>query len=114
MNAALWVVSPPRPKPTRSPRPCPSLRPSPGPRQPEDPDAGRGPRLLHGGLEGLHDPYLMKGMDKAVDRVRQAIDRGEKILVFGDYDVDGVLSTVMLVKALRILGPRSSTSSRSA
>ncbi len=60
--------------------------------------------FLFGGLDKLHDPYLMKGMDRAVARIGKAVAGGEKILVFGDYDVDGVLSTVMLVKALRTLG----------
>ncbi|PTS88900.1 single-stranded-DNA-specific exonuclease RecJ, partial [Flavobacterium sp. HMWF030] len=40
-------------------------------------------------LEHLHDPYLMKDMDKAVARIEQAIENHENILVFGDYDVDG-------------------------
>ena len=48
----------------------------------------------------------MKGMDKAVARIGEAIARGEKILIFGDYDVDGVLSTVMLKKALTTLGAK--------
>ena len=107
MNAALWVVSPPRPEADALAEAL-SIPPAIARvlvnRKILTPDAARA--FLHGGLEGLHDPYLMKGMDKAVDRVRQAIDRGEKILVFGDYDVDGVLSTVMLVKALRILGAK--------
>ena len=60
--------------------------------------------FLYGNLDGLHDPYLMKDMAKAVDRIQQAIARGEKILIFGDYDVDGVLSVVMLFKALTSLG----------
>ena len=60
--------------------------------------------FLYGNLDGLHDPYLMKDMAKAVERIRQAIARGEKILIFGDYDVDGVLSVVMLFKALTSLG----------
>jgi single-stranded-DNA-specific exonuclease len=59
---------------------------------------------LFGGLEGLHDPFLMKGMAEAVDRIMGAIGKGEKILIFGDYDVDGVLSVVMLFKAIRSLG----------
>ncbi len=62
--------------------------------------------FLFGDLEKLHDPYLMKGMDKAVARIGEAIARGEKILIFGDYDVDGVLSTVMLKKALTTLGAK--------
>jgi single-stranded-DNA-specific exonuclease len=67
-------------------------------------DAARA--FLYGDLDGLHDPYLMRGMDRAVARILEAIARGEKILVFGDYDVDGVLSTVMLVKALTTLGAK--------
>lgn len=60
--------------------------------------------FLYGGLDCLHDPYLMRGMREAVERVRQAISRKEKILIFGDYDVDGVLSVVALSKALSSLG----------
>jgi len=60
--------------------------------------------FLFGSLEGLHDPYLMKGMSAAVERIERAIREHEKILIFGDYDVDGVLSVVMLHKALRSLG----------
>ncbi|MEJ2051083.1 MAG: hypothetical protein P8Y60_14810 [Calditrichota bacterium] len=41
-------------------------------------------------LENLYDPYLMKDMDKAVDRLHHALHTGENILVYGDYDVDGV------------------------
>jgi len=55
----------------------------------------------------MHDPYLMKGMARAVERIHEAIGKDEKILIFGDYDVDGVLSTVMLLKALRSLGARA-------
>ncbi len=44
----------------------------------------------------LHDPYLLKDMDRAVARVRQAIDKKERICIYGDYDVDGVTSTMML------------------
>jgi single-stranded-DNA-specific exonuclease len=59
---------------------------------------------LFGSLDGLHDPFLMKGMAEAVDRIRRAIAAKEKILIFGDYDVDGVLSVVMLFKAIRSIG----------
>ncbi|MGB9892851.1 MAG: single-stranded-DNA-specific exonuclease RecJ, partial [Candidatus Saccharicenans sp.] len=62
--------------------------------------------FLYGGLEDLYDPFLMKGMREAVERILQAVSKKEKIVVFGDYDVDGILSVVMLVKALRSLGAR--------
>ena len=52
----------------------------------------------------LYDPFLMTDMDLAADRVRLAIDRGEKIAVFGDYDVDGITSTCMLTDFLRRQG----------
>ena len=52
----------------------------------------------------MPDPFLMKDMDKAVARVRLALDRGEKIAVFGDYDVDGITSTCLLTAFLRSLG----------
>jgi single-stranded-DNA-specific exonuclease len=105
MNTAAWVVSPLRPEAEALAAalaiPLPIARVLVN-RKVLTPDEARA--FLHGGLEGLHDPYLMKGMDKAVERIGAAIDRGEKILIFGDYDVDGVLSTVMLKKALATLG----------
>lgn len=47
-------------------------------------------------LSGLHDPFLMMDMNKAVDRISSAIDRNEKILVYGDYDVDGTTSVALV------------------
>jgi single-stranded-DNA-specific exonuclease len=47
-------------------------------------------------LSDLHDPFLMKDMDKAVERLHQAIERQEKVLIYGDYDVDGTTSVSML------------------
>jgi len=61
-------------------------------------------KFLRGTIDQLHDPFLMSGMAAAVERIRQAIAGREKILIFGDYDVDGVLSVVMLLKALKSLG----------
>ena len=52
-------------------------------------------------LSQLHDPWLMKDMDKAVDRVLSAIEKNEKILVFGDYDVDGTTSVACMYKFLQ-------------
>ncbi len=52
----------------------------------------------------LCDPYLMTDMDRAVQRVALALERGEKIAVFGDYDVDGITATSLLTHFLRSLG----------
>lgn len=52
----------------------------------------------------LHDPYLLKGMREAVARIFQAIERRERILVWGDYDVDGTTGTVLLRRTLKLLG----------
>ncbi|MGB7069135.1 MAG: single-stranded-DNA-specific exonuclease RecJ [Pyrinomonadaceae bacterium] len=60
--------------------------------------------FLNPGLNDLHDPYLLKGMSDAVGRIQQAIASGEKILIWGDYDVDGTTGTVLLRKTLKILG----------
>ena len=54
-------------------------------------------------LSGLHDPWLMKDMDKAVKRVLEAMANGEKILVFGDYDVDGTTSVASMYQYLRAI-----------
>ena len=54
----------------------------------------------------IHDPFLPKDMPKAVERVLRAINGNEKILVFGDYDVDGVTATVLLFEFLSKLGAR--------
>jgi single-stranded-DNA-specific exonuclease len=52
----------------------------------------------------VHDPYLLHGMKVAVDRVFEAIERKEKILVHGDYDADGISATAIMVTVLRDLG----------
>lgn len=51
-------------------------------------------------LADLHDPYLMKDMDKAVNRINTAFEKKEKILVFGDYDVDGTTSVALMYRFL--------------
>jgi single-stranded-DNA-specific exonuclease len=61
-------------------------------------------RFLHPSLRQLHDPFLMADMRAAVERLRQAIERQEKILIYGDYDVDGTMAVVVLLTALRSLG----------
>src|SRR5690606_23592657 len=50
------------------------------------------------------NPFQMKGMNRAVGRIRQAIKQRESIAVYGDFDADGVTSTALLVQALRALG----------
>ena len=60
-------------------------------------------RFFHPSLDTLHDPFLMKDMDIAVERVRRAIVSGEKILVYGDYDVDGTSAVSLVYSFLRRL-----------
>jgi single-stranded-DNA-specific exonuclease len=67
-------------------------------------DPANASRFLHPKLDHLHDPLLMQDMARAVARLRQAIDRKEKILIYGDYDVDGTMSAVILRTAIAALG----------
>ena len=67
-----------------------------------DPDAAR--LFLHPSLDNLHDPLSMLGMPRAVERLRAAIPAREKILIYGDYDVDGTTSVVVLKKAIELAG----------
>jgi single-stranded-DNA-specific exonuclease len=60
-------------------------------------------QFLHPSLSHLHSPFLMKDMDKAVDRVIQALLQREQILIYGDYDVDGITSTAILILFLKTL-----------
>ena len=62
--------------------------------------------LFRGGLETLHDPMLLKDMDRAVARLHRAIADGETVAVYGDYDVDGITSTCLLTKYLEGKGIR--------
>jgi len=59
-------------------------------------------RFLETSLDGLPSPFSIIDMDRAVERIVQAIDRNEKILIFGDYDADGVTATALLLDFLRI------------
>ncbi|MCH5278847.1 MAG: single-stranded-DNA-specific exonuclease RecJ [Christensenellaceae bacterium] len=61
-------------------------------------------RFLNPSPAFFHDPYMLPDMEKAVSRIRSAISIGEKICVFGDYDVDGICATSMLVDFFRSIG----------
>ncbi len=64
-------------------------------------------KYLFPSLNDLHNPFLMKDMDKAVRRVIQAIQRKEKIVVFGDYDADGITAIAVMLKFFRGLLPET-------
>ena len=67
-------------------------------------DSEEGLRFLHPKMEFLADPFLMKDMELAVDRIFARKEAKEKILIYGDYDVDGTTAVVILRKALEMLG----------
>ncbi|MCX5680791.1 MAG: DHH family phosphoesterase [Candidatus Omnitrophica bacterium] len=60
--------------------------------------------FLDGNPWSLHDPFLLKDMDKAITRLKEAKARKEKVLIFGDYDVDGVTSSAVLAYAFKEFG----------
>ena len=60
-------------------------------------------------LKDLYDPFLMKDMDKAVERIQQALDNNERILVYGDYDVDGTTSVALMATYLESKSKQIST-----
>lgn len=60
--------------------------------------------FLHPGLTGMSDPFDLPGMKEAIDRIRIARQQGEKVLVHGDYDADGLTATAIMVSALRTAG----------
>ena len=61
-------------------------------------------RFLHGTPEDMHSPYLLKDVEKAADIIRNKIAEQKKIRIIGDYDIDGVMSTYILKKALLLCG----------
>lgn len=69
-------------------------------------DPAEAERFLSPGLHQLHDPFGLPDMDKAARRIADAITQSETIFVYGDYDVDGVTSTALYVRALTALGAR--------
>ena len=58
-------------------------------------------KFLNPSLSDLHDPFLMQDMDKAVNRLNKALGRKEKILIYGDYDVDGITSVALVYRYLQ-------------
>lgn len=65
-------------------------------------------RFLHPEKQPFHDPFRMKDMDVAVARIKEAIAKEEKIMVYGDYDVDGMSATSLLVHNLKTMGAKVS------
>ncbi|MDR2118156.1 MAG: single-stranded-DNA-specific exonuclease RecJ [Tannerellaceae bacterium] len=63
--------------------------------------AGEAQKFFNPSLDDLHDPYLMPDMDQAVKRLNKALGNKEKILVYGDYDVDGITAVALVYKYLR-------------
>ena len=64
-------------------------------------------KFLNPAYEDLHEPFLMHGVREAAERILQAIERNEKILIWGDYDVDGTTGTTLLRSVIRTLGGES-------
>ncbi|HVO96723.1 MAG TPA: single-stranded-DNA-specific exonuclease RecJ [Bryobacteraceae bacterium] len=67
-------------------------------------DPAEARRFVTPSLNDLNDPYLLQSMPAAVERVRRAVEQKERILLYGDYDVDGTSSVVILKKGLELLG----------
>lgn len=68
-------------------------------------DYGSAKKFFRPSLDDLHDPFLMKDMHKAVSRLKQAIDQDEKILIYGDYDVDGTTAVSLVYSYLKRFYP---------
>ncbi len=105
MNSATWIIKPAGPETSILQQELgipPVIARILAGRGITTPEEGR--RFLYSTPADLYDPMLFKDMGKAVERILKAVDNREKILIFGDYDVDGVLSVVMLLRALGALG----------
>ncbi len=64
-------------------------------------------RFLGPSLRSLHDPFAFRDMARAAERLHAAVARGEPILLYGDYDVDGTTGTALLLRCLRLMGARA-------
>jgi single-stranded-DNA-specific exonuclease len=71
-------------------------------------DAAAARRFLSPSLDDLYDPLTLRDMPQAIERLRRAIGAGEKILIYGDYDVDGTTAVVVLTKAIELAGGAAS------
>ena len=67
-------------------------------------DEGAARAYLNPTLDDLHDPFLLRGMREAVDRIRRAQAEKQRVCIYGDYDADGVTATALLVLYLRKIG----------
>ena len=110
---ARWLL-PAEPDPTvvsalveelRLPRPICRLLAARGYGVPDDAKAYLRPRLDH-----LHDPNGLTDLDRAVDRIVRALRDSETVLVHGDYDVDGICSTTLMVRTMSVVEQMPSTS----
>ena len=63
--------------------------------------------FLHPSAAQLYDPFLFRDMDKAVARLREAAEKGQRVCIYGDYDVDGVCATAIMLGALEQLGAQA-------
>lgn len=66
-------------------------------------------KIFRPNLENLHDPFLMKDMDKAVQRIEKAIEKSESILIYGDYDVDGTTAVSLVSSFLKTVYDKVAT-----
>ena len=71
-------------------------------------DPREGEKFLSPLLQHLHDPFLMKDMERGAERIAQALHNKEKISIYGDYDVDGITGCTLLIDFLRSLGAQTS------
>ncbi len=104
-NRRRWVIAPPHPQAgdmARKLRTAPLVAQALCNRGIDDVEAARA--FLNPSLNDLHDPLLMGGVDAAAERAARAVERGERIVIYGDYDVDGVAGVAILRSCLAMLG----------